>query len=41
MGSAYRGALRVLLGGTTDKVVRTATVPVVTKRIEMQEAPDE
>ncbi|MFB6183564.1 MAG: universal stress protein [Haloarculaceae archaeon] len=34
MGSAYTGSLRTLLGGTTDKVVRTATVPVLTYRGE-------
>lgn len=37
MGSAYGGAFRALLGSTTDRVVRTATVPVITSRIEMQE----
>ncbi len=37
MGSAYGGALRALLGSTTDKVVRTATVPVVTHRIQRVE----
>ena len=35
MGSAYRGKLGNLLGGTTDKVVRTATVPVITQRMKM------
>jgi nucleotide-binding universal stress UspA family protein len=37
MGSAYRGKLGNLLGGTTDKVVRTATVPVVTQRMQMDD----
>lgn len=37
MGSAYGGTLRTLLGSTTDRVVRTSTVPVITHRIEMQE----
>ncbi|MDS0300111.1 universal stress protein [Halogeometricum sp. S1BR25-6] len=34
MGSAYRGRIGTLLGGTTDKVVRTATVPVITERMK-------
>lgn len=34
MGSAYRGKLGNLLGGTTDKVVRSATVPVITQRMD-------
>jgi nucleotide-binding universal stress UspA family protein len=34
MGSAYRGKVGALIGGTTDRVVRTATVPVVTHRME-------
>jgi nucleotide-binding universal stress UspA family protein len=37
MGSAYRGRLGNLLGGTTDKVVRTATVPVITQRMHEDE----
>jgi len=37
MGSAYRGKLGGLLGGTTDKVVRTATVPVITHRMQADE----
>ncbi|MFA1611712.1 universal stress protein [Halobellus rubicundus] len=37
MGSAYRGTLGSLLGGTTDKVVRTARVPVITQRMKMEE----
>jgi nucleotide-binding universal stress UspA family protein len=37
MGSAYRGKLGNLLGGTTDQVVRTATVPVITHRMHENE----
>jgi nucleotide-binding universal stress UspA family protein len=37
MGSAYQGALGNLLGNTTDKVVRTATVPVITQRMRVDE----
>jgi nucleotide-binding universal stress UspA family protein len=37
MGSAYRGTIGSLLGGTTDRVVRTATVPVITQRMAMEE----
>lgn len=37
MGSAYKGTLGGLLGSTTDKVVRTATVPVTTHRMQMDE----
>ncbi|WP_372911637.1 universal stress protein [Salinigranum sp.] len=37
MGSAYRGKLGSLLGGTTDKVVRSATIPVITQRMHMDE----
>jgi nucleotide-binding universal stress UspA family protein len=37
MGSAYQGALGSLLGNTTDKVVRTATVPVITQRMRVDE----
>jgi nucleotide-binding universal stress UspA family protein len=33
MGSAYRGKIGSLIGGTTDKVVRSATVPVITHRM--------
>jgi len=32
MGSAYGGRLGAILGGTTDKVVRTSTVPVISRR---------
>jgi nucleotide-binding universal stress UspA family protein len=38
MGSAYGGRFRALLGGTTDRVVRTSPVPVMTHRIPMQES---
>ncbi|MFD1514318.1 universal stress protein [Halomarina rubra] len=37
MASAYRGRIGTLLGGTTDKVVRTATVPVLTQRMGYDE----
>lgn len=33
MGSAYRGKLGNLLGGTADSVVRASTVPVITQRM--------
>jgi nucleotide-binding universal stress UspA family protein len=37
MGSAFRGTLGGLVGGTMDKVVRSATVPVITQRMRMDE----
>ena len=37
MGSAYRGKLGAILGGATDKVVRTSRVPVVTQRMKMED----
>jgi nucleotide-binding universal stress UspA family protein len=37
MGSAYRGKIGNLIGGTTDKVVRSASVPVITKRMSTGE----
>jgi nucleotide-binding universal stress UspA family protein len=37
IGSAYRGKLGNLIGGTTDKVVRSASVPVITRRMEADE----
>jgi len=37
MGSAYRGKLGNLLGGTTDRVVRTSEVPVITERMGVDE----
>lgn len=37
MSSAYYGKLGALLGSTTDKVVRTATVPVITNRMQVDE----
>lgn len=37
VGSAYRGKLGNLIGGTMDKVVRTATVPVITRRMRIDE----
>jgi nucleotide-binding universal stress UspA family protein len=39
MGSGFRGKIGTLLGGTADKVVRTATVPVVTKRKSVEDIP--
>ncbi|GAA0307280.1 universal stress protein [Halarchaeum salinum] len=33
MGSAYRGKLGNVLGGTTDKVVRSTTIPMISKRM--------
>ncbi|MFB6309932.1 MAG: universal stress protein [Salinirussus sp.] len=32
IGSAYQGRFRAVLGGTSDKVVRTSPVPVITTR---------
>jgi nucleotide-binding universal stress UspA family protein len=37
MGSGYRGKIGQFLGGTADKVVRTATVPVTTRRMQVDE----
>ena len=37
MGSAYRGKLGNLLGGTTDRVVRSAKVPVITQRMDLSD----
>lgn len=37
MSSAYYGTLGALLGSTTDKVVRTAPVPVITERMQADE----
>ncbi|AZH26723.1 universal stress protein [Haloplanus aerogenes] len=37
LGSAYRGKLGALLGSTAEKVVRTAEVPVVTVREQMND----
>jgi len=39
MGSGYRGKVGALLGGTADRVVRTSTVPVVTKRMSVEDIP--
>ncbi|MFB6227939.1 MAG: universal stress protein [Halobacteriales archaeon] len=33
MGTAYRGSLGGILGGTTDKVVRASSVPVISHRM--------
>ncbi|WP_254274548.1 universal stress protein [Haloarcula marina] len=35
MGSAYRGKLGNLLGGTTDRVVRSSPVPVISQRMDL------
>lgn len=37
IGSAYRGKFGGLLGGTADKVVRSAEVPVITTRVGGEE----
>lgn len=37
MGSAYRGKVGALLGGLTEKVVRTSTVPVTTIRQQVDD----
>ncbi|WP_424000348.1 universal stress protein [Haloarcula salina] len=37
LGSAFRGKLGNLLGGTTDRVVRSSTVPVISQRMSMDE----
>lgn len=37
MGSAYQGRFRAIIGGTSDKVVRTSTVPVITYRMMVED----
>jgi len=37
MGSAYQGRFRAILGSTSDKVVRTSTVPVITTRMTVND----
>jgi nucleotide-binding universal stress UspA family protein len=37
IGSAFRGKIGALLGGTTDRVVRTSSVPVITTRMTIDE----
>jgi nucleotide-binding universal stress UspA family protein len=37
MGSAYRGTIGTILGGTADRVVRTSHVPVITQRMHMDD----
>jgi len=37
MGSAYRGKFGAVLGSTSEKVVRTSTVPVVTTRMDVND----
>jgi nucleotide-binding universal stress UspA family protein len=39
MGSGYRGKIGALLGGTADRVVRMSSVPVVTKRMSVEDIP--
>lgn len=34
LGSAYHGKIGAILGSTADKVVRTATVPVIVNRLQ-------
>ena len=34
MASAYRGKLGNLIGGTTDRVVRSSTIPVISQRLD-------
>ncbi len=37
LGSAYQGKFRALMGGTSDKVVRTSPVPVITVRMTVND----
>ncbi|MFB6210738.1 MAG: universal stress protein [Halobacteriales archaeon] len=37
MGAAFRGRFRGILGSTSDKVVRTSSVPVVTNRQQVDD----
>ncbi|WP_096389824.1 universal stress protein [Halopenitus persicus] len=37
LGSAYQGKFRAILGGTSDKVVRTSSVPVITDRMSVED----
>jgi len=37
LGSAYQGKIGAILGSTADKVVRTATVPVIVKRLQVDD----
>lgn len=37
IGSAYRGKLGGLVGGTMDKVVRASTIPVITTRMTVDD----
>jgi nucleotide-binding universal stress UspA family protein len=37
MGTGYRGKVGMLLGGTAEKVVRTATIPITTVRLSEYE----
>lgn len=37
LGSAFRGKLGNLIGGTTDKVVRTSSIPVISQRMSVND----
>lgn len=37
MGTGYRGKVGSLIGGKADRIVRTATVPVITRRMQVDE----
>ena len=37
MGTGYRGTVGSLIGGKADRVVRSATVPVITRRTQIDE----
>ncbi|WP_280535871.1 universal stress protein [Halopenitus sp. POP-27] len=37
LGSAYQGKFRAILGGISDKVVRTSPVPVITDRMSVDD----
>jgi len=37
MGSAYKGKFGAVLGGTSDKVVRTSPIPVITTRMTVND----
>jgi len=37
MGSEYQGRFRAIMGSTTDKVVRTAKMPVITTRMTVRD----
>ncbi|GCF15291.1 universal stress protein UspA [Haloarcula mannanilytica] len=37
LGSAFRGKLGNLIGGTTDKIVRTSSIPVISQRMSVND----